>query len=104
DELERQRALERKRAQFDAASLAADAKMARQLGFDEGREQGIEKGKLIGRIQLLQQFLGQPETPNQDLDRQPEQDLLRMEESLKTQLASKKQANGPPPTDKPNQG
>jgi hypothetical protein len=75
--------------------------VARQVGFDEGHEKGIEEGALIGRIQLLQQLLVQPETSREELNRLPEQQLTQMEESLKRQLSSKKQANGTPPTAQP---
>jgi flagellar biosynthesis/type III secretory pathway protein FliH len=103
-ELERQRYLERQRVERDAASLAADARVARQEGFDEGRgkgfDEGREKGQRIGRIQLLQQLLAQPETSSEELGRLPEPDLLQLEESLKRQLSSPKQANGLTPSDK----
>ncbi len=112
DEREREHYLERVRAQRDAANILEEARMARQEGFAQGREEGmekgreegmekgIEKGKAIGRIQLLQQLLQQPETSSDELNRLPEQDLLRVEEALKQQLATRKQANGTPPTDK----
>jgi len=87
-ELERQRYLERQRVERDAASLAADARVARQ------------EGQRIGRIQLLQQLLAQPETSSEELGRLPEPDLLQLEESLKRQLSSPKQANGLTPSDK----
>jgi predicted transposase/invertase (TIGR01784 family) len=123
-ELERQRYLERQRAEQDAASWAEDmrvaqedlrvakekarvaeenaraaqenAQVARRMGFVEG----IEKGKVIGRIQLLQQLLQLPETSGAELDQLAEADLLRLEDSLQQQLSSKRQANGTSPTDK----
>jgi predicted transposase/invertase (TIGR01784 family) len=108
-ELERQRYLESKRAEQFAASLAADARVAREdlraaqekarVAKEEGRQEGVEKGKAIGRIQLMQQLLAQPETSAAELDLLPEQDLVRLEEALKSQLSRKTQANGTPPTD-----
>jgi predicted transposase/invertase (TIGR01784 family) len=95
DELERQRALEWERIRRDAASLAEDARVARQVGFDEG----LEKGQQIGRIHLLQQLLSQPETASAELKRLAEEDLIQLEESLKRQLSTLKRANGTPPTD-----
>jgi len=73
----------------------------RQEGRKEGIEIGVEKGKWIGRIQLLQQLLGQPETPNDQLGQQPEADLVHLEETLRRRLQEgKKPINGTPPTDK----
>jgi predicted transposase/invertase (TIGR01784 family) len=104
DEIERHRAAERLRIQRDATDLVASARDARQIGREEGREegwqQGIERGKRIGRIQGLQQQLEQAETSDAELSRLPEPDLVQLEDSLKRQLQSKKQANGTPPTDK----
>lgn len=114
DELEQHRAAERWRAERDAASLAAEAKLGRealenlrlaqenlrlaqevrQKAFDEG----IEKGQLLGRIRLLQQLLQLPETSREELNRLPEQDLVQLEESLKQQLAARRPGNGTPPT------
>src|ERR1051325_3335018 len=91
EERERQWALERQRVENDARDLIATAKFARQDGIEEGIEKGIEKGKSIGRIQLLQQLLGQPETSNEELNRLPEQELIQMESSLRQQLSAKKQ-------------
>ncbi len=70
--------------------------MARQKGYDEG----IEKGQRIGRIQLLQQLLQQPETSRDELNRLPEQNLEQLEASLKQHLAARKPANGTPPAEK----
>src|SRR5262245_11998718 len=110
DELERHRALEWERAERDAASLAADFKAAqeeRKAALEEleetrkkARQVGFEIGIRIGRIRLLQEFLGQPETPDEVLIPRPEQDLMRLEESLLHQFSSKRNANGTPPTDK----
>ena len=103
-ELERQRYLERQRAERDAASLAEDARVAHQEGFDEGWkkgfDEGIEKGKRIGRIQVWQQFLQQAEVSSEELNRRSEEELLQMEESLERQFSEKKGANGTPSADK----
>jgi predicted transposase/invertase (TIGR01784 family) len=92
DELERQRYLEQQRIERDAASLAEHARVARQVG--------LEKGELIGRIRLLQQLLGLPETSRAELDRLPEEDLEQMAESLQHQHRGPKPANGSPPAEK----
>ncbi len=89
-ELERQRHLERQRAERDAASLAADARVAYQKGF--------ETGILVGHIQVSQMFLGQPETPRQELARLDREDLEDLEYSLMQQVNAKMQAPETPPT------
>jgi predicted transposase/invertase (TIGR01784 family) len=101
EEIERHRAAERLKGERDAADLLATAKfVGHQQGFDEGIAKGLEKGKRIGRIQLLQQLLEQPETSSSELDRLPDADLVKLEETLKRQLSGKKQTNGTPPADK----
>ena len=142
NELERQRYLERQRAERDAASLVADARdakeelragqenareevrvarenareevrvaqenareelrIAQENAREEAREEArvaLQKGIRIGRIQLLQHQLNQPETSHEDLNRLPEPALVQLEESLKLQLSASKQANGTPPAD-----
>jgi predicted transposase/invertase (TIGR01784 family) len=141
-ELERQRYLERQRAERDAANIVETARVAleelraaqenakaaqeelraawesakaaqesakvaqegaeaeRQLGFHEGRGRGTEEGIRIGRIQVLQQLLGLPEAPREELAQLSEQSLGQLEDSLKRQLGGPKPANGTAP---PNQ-
>jgi predicted transposase/invertase (TIGR01784 family) len=112
DELERQRYLERQRAERDAANLAAEARVAREellAAQQEARaarqeaqaaQQEARAGRQAGRIQLLQQLLGLPETASAELGRLSDEDFAQLEESLKRQLRDKKDANGTPPTDK----
>jgi hypothetical protein len=84
-----------KRAQ-DQAKLAQDqAKLAQ----DQARE-GRERARLAGRIQILQQLLRQPDTPEEELLCLPGEDLLRLEEELNRQVNQRQQGNGPP-TDRP---
>lgn len=91
-ELERQRYLERQRVERDAASAAADSRMARQ--------DGVEEGKQIGRIQLLQQILNLEVTSDEDLSKLSELELEQLEDSLKRQLSGTKEENGTSPPDK----
>ncbi len=109
-ELERQRYLERQRVERDAISLAAAYKRGEERlraaeeelrAAQEKARLAQEKGIVIGRIQLLQRFLGQPETSSADLGQLPVENLLQREDSLKQQLSSKKQVNGAGPTDRP---
>jgi hypothetical protein len=81
DEMKYHRDLERQRIEQDAASLAADLRVAR----------------IIGRIHLLRQLLGQPEPPKEELNCLREATLAQMEESLKRQLSGKKNGNGTSP-------
>jgi len=90
EEIERHRAAERLKGERDAADLLATAKLL-------SREEGLEKGTRIGRIQLFQQLQEQPVTSKIDLDRLSVSDLVRLEESLTEQLSRKKQVNGTPP-------
>jgi predicted transposase/invertase (TIGR01784 family) len=113
-EIERQRAAERLRAQYDYQDSMTSAKVAgRQEGREEGRQEGrqegieigveigFEKGTRIGHIQILQKLLGQPETPTAQLRQKPETDLVQLEETLLRLLQEgKKPINGTPPTDK----
>ncbi len=94
-ELERQRYLERQRAERDAATFAAALKRAQ-----EGLKTATEKGKVLGRIQVLQQFLNPSEPSSEELDELPLETLVQLEDSLKQQLSAKKQANGTPPSDR----
>jgi hypothetical protein len=98
--VERNHYQERQRAERDAANLAAESRMARQRGFDEGREKGIEKGEVIGRIRLLQQLLGHPPTASAELDRLPLPELVQQEETLARQFSSSRPANGSATTEK----
>jgi predicted transposase/invertase (TIGR01784 family) len=123
NELERQRFLERQRAQRDAASLAADARTARETAevarkaaeasreaaeasreaaevARQAAEVARRKGPVVGRIGLLQQLLQQPETPVEELYRLPDEQLSQLEQSLRQQLSGKKDANGTAPADK----
>jgi hypothetical protein len=97
DEIERARALSREMAERDAKNLVAELRFWQE----EFRsvEANLKKGQRIGRIQLLQQLLQQPETPGEELERLAEQDLLQMEDSLRRQLSPPKAANGTPPTE-----
>jgi predicted transposase/invertase (TIGR01784 family) len=87
-------------AQEAAARTAQEAARAAQEAARAAQEAGLEKGKRIGRIQLLQQLLQQPETSSEQLNQRTEEDLAQLEQSLQHQLAARRQANGPPPTDK----
>jgi predicted transposase/invertase (TIGR01784 family) len=118
-ELERQRYLERQRAERDAANLAAEARVARQVGFEEGREkgfdegrgkgfdegrtkgfdEGVAKGEVIGRIRLLQRLLAQPETAAAELQRLPLPELQQREAALERQFRGPTPANGSPPAE-----
>jgi predicted transposase/invertase (TIGR01784 family) len=90
DELERERYLDRLKAQRDAQSLANAERLAleegRRQGHETGHEKGVEQGKLIGRIQLLENILGQPQTAEDELRRQSVAELARLAEILQAKL------------------
>jgi predicted transposase/invertase (TIGR01784 family) len=129
DEIERHRAASRRMVERDAADLVAEAQAMREearvaqeelrlgreelrLGREElrlGREElllaqeqaqaNLQKGQRIGRIQLLQQLLAQPETSREELARLAEPELAQLEELLKRQLPPPKATNGTPATE-----
>jgi flagellar biosynthesis/type III secretory pathway protein FliH len=102
DELERHRLAERMRAQRDAASFAADLrdgrKFAYEQGFAEGFAEGFAKGLRIGRVRVLQRYLGFPEMSLAELDRLPDEHFEQLEETLNRQLNVRKQGTDRPPT------
>ena len=110
EELERQRYLERQRAERDYASLVADVRAAQEdlraaqedarVARKEARIALQKKGIRIGRIQMSQQLLNQPEMSLEELVTLPEPDLVQLEADLQRQLSDLKQANGAPPADK----
>jgi hypothetical protein len=63
---------------------------------NRGIEIGIEKGRLIGRIQLLQELLELPEKPTNQLAYLSREQLAQLQESLYRQLNEKNLANGTP--------
>jgi predicted transposase/invertase (TIGR01784 family) len=92
-EIDRQRILERQRAERDAANLREEARVARQ----EGREEG----ELVGSIRLLQQLRDQTRTPREDLHRLSLDELKQMMEALQPPGKDDQQTNGAPPADQP---
>ena len=62
---------------------------ARIEGREEGRQEGIEKGLLAGKIQLLQQLLGNTESQMSDLENSTVPELCELLESLQAQLRSR---------------
>ncbi len=95
DELERERYLDRLKAERDAASLQHSlqhgVRLARESGLEEGREEGLEKGELIGRIHLCQRMLKQTLTPKEELHKHSIEELARLAEQLEAQLLPKPQ-------------
>jgi predicted transposase/invertase (TIGR01784 family) len=113
NELERQRALDREMAQRDAASLEyayremrEEARVAREAAraaeeaaraAEDKARAAREVGLRLGRIQAYQQLLGLPQTPSDELAQLAEEESVRLEESLRSQLTGRTQANGAPP-------
>ena len=66
---------------------------ARDEGLEEGREEGLEKGLekgcIAGRIQLLQQLLGEAESSMEDLRGLPMKELSQRLADLQQRLRSR---------------
>lgn len=62
---------------------------AREEGRERGREEGREEGSLAGKIQLLQQLLGEGETSIADLLQRDNSALLTMLSELQEHLRSR---------------
>lgn len=71
----RERYESRQKAIRDQMSLLHDA-------LEEGLEKGREQGVLIGRVQLCQQLLHRPVTPEEDLLTLPIEELRQRAESM----------------------
>jgi hypothetical protein len=70
-----------------------DSQVAQQWedrGIEKGIEKGLVRGTLVGKIQMCQEMLKQPVTPEQELRAQSEQQL----DSLLAQLRKQWLANG----------
>ncbi len=79
----------RKKAARDQQALLAGAL---ETGREEGREEGMAKGLAkgcIGRIQLCQSLLGQPETPSAELQAWSLQDLQELASQLESTLRNR---------------
>jgi flagellar biosynthesis/type III secretory pathway protein FliH len=57
-----------------------------QIGLERGREEGREEGVLIGKIHVLQQLLGEPPTPVEELLRLPTDELNSLVSQLQERL------------------
>ena len=62
-----------------------------QLGLQKGREEGRQEGVLIGKIQLLEQLLGQEPTPTDDLSQRSAEELNSLLARLQERLRSRGQ-------------
>jgi len=61
-----------------------------QMSLLEGAlEQGLEEGRLMERVQLCQQLLHLPVTPQDELLRLPSEELRALAETLKAELANR---------------
>jgi len=60
-----------------------------QKGREEGREEGEAFGEVLGQVQLLQQLLGDPPTPAEQLRQQPLLSLRELTETLQLRLRSR---------------
>ncbi|EIP97692.1 hypothetical protein OpiT1DRAFT_02139 [Opitutaceae bacterium TAV1] len=65
------------------------AQRLRQEGREEGRVEGIERGELLGRIQVLQEILGKKVTPRKNLIGKPLAELNALLERLRSEHRSR---------------
>ena len=61
-------------------------RLAKEEGREEGRDEGREEGRFIGKIQLIEQLLGQEESKTEILKVKPLEDLQLMLNSLQQSL------------------
>ena len=76
----------RKMIELTPLEETAAVKELMQIGREEARREGLEKGELIGRIQMAQRFLKHPITPKESLAEQGVEDLRALLDRLETQL------------------
>ena len=57
-----------------------------QIGKSQGREEGLEKGKLIGQIHMTQNLLKQERTPEEELIRKRKEELQSLLQQLQSQF------------------
>jgi flagellar biosynthesis/type III secretory pathway protein FliH len=73
----------------EQARLLAAREEGRAEGHAEGREEGREEGALVGKIQLLQQLLGDETTSTSDLLQRASMDLNRLLLELQDRLRAR---------------
>ena len=66
---------------------------ARKEGEQIGMNLGMSKGKLIGKIQVLQQLLRRPVASDAELEERPVDDLMAMLQSLEAAFDMPETAN-----------
>ncbi len=86
----------RQKFQLDAAARLQKAREdglleGRQEGVREGEAKGLQEGVVVGRILLLQQLLGIPQSTVDELSRSDASELAGMEEQLQRQLRARGQ-------------
>jgi flagellar biosynthesis/type III secretory pathway protein FliH len=68
------------------AGLEQGREQGRVQGLEQGREEGRRQGVVAGKIQVMQQLLGEPERSLDDLLQQPLQELTRLLAELQERL------------------
>jgi predicted transposase/invertase (TIGR01784 family) len=93
NELERQRYLDRLKAERDQFSYLHDAredglKEGRKEGLQQGLQQGLEQGEIVGRIHAYQRVLKLQMTPGAELMALPLAELRARAATLEQQLGA----------------
>lgn len=70
-------------------SLARIFEEEKEEGLRKGREEGILKGQLIGRIQLGEKVLGKPVTAGLELQQLETEQLQRLTEKLEKEIEAR---------------
>lgn len=76
--------------EIEAQSLEQGRIKGLMQGRLEGRLEGRQVGKLVGSIELLNQVLGNPAIPEEQLDAMDVESLRNLESTLRQQLGQRK--------------
>jgi hypothetical protein len=87
-EQERERYESRLKAQRDARWLARQPEISLQEGLEKGRAEGLLQGRWIATVQLRQEQLGRPVTPDDELLALPQEVLKRLAEQLTNEASA----------------
>ncbi len=71
----------------ETAAVKEIIQITMDKGIDKGREEGIDKGELIGKIYMAQRFMRQPLTPREKLVEQSVDDLSAILDMLESELS-----------------
>ena len=94
-EQERQRYEARLKAQKDAMWIQKQGDLLLQKGHNDGLQEGLRRGELVGVVHLCQRRLHRPVTPAADLLAVPLEELHQLAQELERAVFN---PSAPPPT------